>query len=94
MSVTAVITPEAVAFGDQPTMSLDRLAIGKSATIVGVIGERAIRRRLLEMGLCRDIEVTAIRRAPLGDPIEFRVRGYYLSLRAEQALHVIVRAKV
>ena len=53
----------------------------------------ALRRRLLEMGFCNGTNVEVIRRAPLGDPIEFRLRGYHLSLREEQARHVsIVRS--
>ena len=70
---------------------LDHLAVGGQATIVGVGGELRLRRRLLEMGLCPDIAITCVRRAPLGDPIEFLVRGYHLSLRADQAALVAVR---
>jgi Fe2+ transport system protein FeoA len=47
----------------------------------------------MEMGFCRGVTVEVVRRAPLGDPIEFRLRGYHLSLRDEQARHVrIVKA--
>ena len=49
-----------------------------------------LRRRLLEMGFCNGACVEIVRRAPLGDPIEFRLRGYYLSLRDEQAKHVVI----
>jgi Fe2+ transport system protein FeoA len=42
------------------------------------------------MGFCKGTAVEVIRRAPLGDPIEFRVRGYHLSLRADQAQHVLI----
>ena len=46
------------------------------------------------MGFCNGASVEVIRRAPLGDPIEFRLRGYHLSLRDEQAKHVqIVRRR-
>ena len=44
------------------------------------------------MGFCNGASVEVIRRAPLGDPIEFRLRGYHLSLREEQARHVLVVA--
>ena len=71
--------------------SLDRVAIGAQAVIVGVGGDLRVRRRLLEMGLCPGISVTCVRRAPMGDPIEFLVRGYHLSLRADQAAVIAVR---
>jgi ferrous iron transport protein A len=55
---------------------------------VTVGGDHDVRRRLLEMGFCNGATVEVIRRAPLGDPIEFRLRGYHLSLRDEQAKFV------
>ncbi len=67
---------------------LDLLPAGSRARINSVAGDTGLRRRLLEMGLTRGIEVNVVRRAPLGDPIELKVRGYLLSLRAEQAAHV------
>ena len=51
-------------------------------------GDPELRRRLLEMGFCNGATVEVVRRAPLGDPIEFRLRGYCLSLRGEQAQFV------
>jgi Fe2+ transport system protein FeoA len=53
-------------------------------------GDPQLRRRLLEMGFCNGVAVEVVRRAPLGDPIEFRLRGYHLSLRADQAQHVLI----
>ena len=70
---------------------LDQLAIGGGGRVVSVAGDVELRRRLLEMGFCNGAEVTVVRRAPLGDPIEFLLRGYHLSLRAEQARHVKVQ---
>lgn len=67
------------------TTTLDQLGIGATAQVIGVGGAMAVRRRLLEMGLCQGVTVELLRRAPLGDPLEVRVRGYLLSLRAEQA---------
>jgi len=69
---------------------LDELEIGKWATVVTVGGDRELRRRLLEMGFCNGASVQTVRKAPLGDPIEFRLRGYLLSLRHEQAKHVSI----
>ena len=67
------------------TIQLNNLAVGTSGRVASVLGERELRRRLLEMGFCNGARVEVIRRAPLGDPIEYRLRGYHLSLRAEQA---------
>jgi ferrous iron transport protein A len=72
------------------TATLDRCAAGSCATVRTVGGERSVRRRLLEMGLCPGVAVEVIRRAPLGDPIELRVRGYLLSIRGDQARLVSV----
>lgn len=68
--------------------TLDALPIGSRARIARVGGDDALRRRLLEMGLCPGIEVELLRRAPLGDPIELRLRGYLLSVRTEHAKHI------
>ena len=80
-------------FGTDTTTLLDRLEVGSRASIASVSGERSVRRRLLEMGLCQGVEVEVLRRAPFGDPIELRVRGYLLSLRADQARLVRVTPK-
>lgn len=70
------------------TCTLNRLGIGSRGCVVAVGGDADLRRRLLEMGFCNGASVEVVRRAPLGDPIEFRLRGYFLSLRDEQARHV------
>jgi len=70
--------------------TLDQLPLGTRCRVTGVVGEPSIRRRLLEMGLCSGIEVDVLRRAPLGDPLEVRLRGYLLSLRGDQAALVRV----
>jgi Fe2+ transport system protein FeoA len=76
--------------GSVAACGLNKLGIGCSGCVVSVGGDPEIRRRLLEMGFCNGANVEVIRRAPLGDPIEFRLRGYSLSLREEQARHVTV----
>ena len=73
------------------TIRLSELALQQAAQVVSVSGDRELRRRLLEMGFCNGARVELVRRAPLGDPIEFRLRGYLLSLRKEQAVHVTVK---
>jgi Fe2+ transport system protein FeoA len=77
--------------GSPETCRLNELGIGCRGSVVAVGGDTDVRRRLLEMGFCNGAAVEVIRRAPLGDPIEFRLRGYHLSLRGEQARHVLVR---
>ncbi len=70
--------------------TLDRFEPGTQVQVLNVTGALPIRRRLLEMGLCPGVAVDVIRRAPLGDPLEVRVRGYLLSLRLDQAAQVSV----
>ena len=69
-------------------MTLDKLEVGKSALRTKVGGEGALRARLLDMGLIPRTVITAVRRAPMGDPIELRVRGYELTIRLEDAAKI------
>lgn len=71
-------------------MTLDKLEIGSSAVITAVSGEGDLRLRLLDMGLIPRTRVTVEKRAPMGDPIEIRVRGYELTLRGEDARNITV----
>ena len=66
-------------------MTLDELPLGQEAVITAVGGEGALRCRLLDMGLIPKTRVRVEKVAPLGDPLELRVRGYSLSLRKEDA---------
>ncbi|MCF0197580.1 MAG: ferrous iron transport protein A, partial [Bacteroidaceae bacterium] len=61
--------------------TLDKLEIGSSATITMVGGSGALRGHILDMGLTPGTEVTMVKHAPLGDPVELRLRGYELTLR-------------
>ncbi len=70
--------------------TLADLAKGASARVRGHEGRDVVVQRLLEMGLTPGVEVRVVRFAPLGDPIEVRVRGYALSLRREDARCVLV----
>ncbi len=65
--------------------TLDQLAEGERATILEVVGADGVAARLMEMGLTEGEEIAVVGFAPLGDPIEFEVRGYRLSLRADEA---------
>jgi len=73
--------------------ALNKLGVGCSGFVVSVAGDKDLKRRLLEMGFCNGAAVEVIRRAPLGDPIEFKLRGYCLSLRDEQAKYVQVSVR-
>lgn len=66
-------------------MTLDQLELGKTATVLKLTGDSAFKRRLMEMGVTAGSEVQAVRRAPLGDPLDIKIRGYHLSLRKEEA---------
>jgi len=66
-------------------MTLDELKIGHAGTITAVKGEGALRLRLLDMGLIPKTKVTMIKVAPMGDPIEIRIRGYELTIRMDDA---------
>ena len=74
-------------------MTLDLLPIGQDAVITAVGGEGALRCRLLDMGLIPRTVVRVEKVAPLGDPIELRVRGYALSLRKEDARNIQVEVR-
>ena len=69
---------------------MDQLSIGASAVITAVGGDGALRCRLLDMGLIPRTRVTLQKVAPMGDPIEIRVRGYELTLRVEEAKKIEV----
>ena len=66
-------------------MTLNDLKIGQSAIISAVGGEGALRCRLLDMGLIPHTRITLQKVAPMGDPMQIRVRGYELTLRREDA---------
>ena len=74
-------------------MTLDLLPLGQEAVITAVGGEGALRCRLLDMGLIPRTAIRVEKAAPLGDPIELRVRGYALSLRKEDARNIQVEVK-
>ena len=74
-------------------MTLKDLEIGKSGTVLAVGGEKALRRRLLEMGITPRTIVTVKKAAPMGDPIELLLRGYVLSLRLTDAEKITIEEK-
>jgi ferrous iron transport protein A len=71
-------------------LSLAGLSLGVQARVLAIKGHGAIARRLMEMGIVPGAPVRVIKRAPLGDPIEIRVRGYHLALRRTEAQTILV----
>lgn len=71
-------------------MTLNELKAGERGTITAVGGEGVLRRRLLDMGLTPKTGVMVRKVAPMGDPIEIRLRGYELTIRLEEAAKIQV----
>ncbi len=65
--------------------SLKDFAIGEKGKVVSVSGEKKIRRRLFDMGVTPETEITLKKKAPMGDPLEVKIRGYALMLRKAEA---------
>ena len=72
-------------------MTLNELPVGKAAVITKVGGAGALRCRLLDMGLIPKTKIVITKVAPMGDPIELRLRGYTLTIRTEDAKNIEVK---
>jgi len=70
--------------------TLREIKVGQAATVVKIHGEGAVRRRIMDMGITRGVEIRIRKVAPLGDPLEVTVRGYELSLRKADAAMIEV----
>lgn len=70
------------------TRSAAELAVGEMGRVVRIAGNDEVSRRLLEMGVTPGTDLRRLGAAPLGDPLEFELRGYRLSLRKAEAAHV------
>jgi ferrous iron transport protein A len=77
-----------MAFQDGERKTLDQLALGQHAEVRAVSGHGPMSVRLLEMGFVPGVEVVLVKRAPFGDPLELRLRGYHVSLRRREAQRV------
>lgn len=73
-------------------MKLNELEIGSTATICSVGGEGALRQHFLDMGLIQGTEVTVVKYAPMGDPVELRIHGYELTIRLADAENIEISA--
>jgi ferrous iron transport protein A len=78
---------------DGPERPLDQLAPGERGVILRLVGDHGIVRRLMELGLVPGTLVEVVRHAPLGDPVELRLRQIHLSIRRSEAagIHVAPR---
>lgn len=65
--------------------TLRDVKVGKSCKVVKVHGEGALRRRIMDMGITKGVEIHLRKVAPLGDPLELSLRGYELSIRKSEA---------
>ncbi|MFL6544684.1 MAG: ferrous iron transport protein A [Candidatus Udaeobacter sp.] len=70
------------------TLMAAELAVGQSGQVIRVVGANEVCRRLLEMGVTPGVEIRRLGTAPLGDPLEFELRGYRLSLRKSEAQQI------
>ena len=70
------------------TLVAAELEVGQAGRVVRVVGSDEISRRILEMGVTPGVEIRRLGTAPLGDPLEFELRGYRLSLRKNEAQHI------
>lgn len=73
--------------------SLNCVSVAKECIVVAIDGEKKIKRRLLDMGITTDSKIVVEKIAPMGDPIEIRLRGYKLTLRKDEAKNVVVEVK-
>lgn len=74
--------------------TLDAVPVGQCVQITEIQGDDAIAIRLMEMGLTEGEEIRVLAVAPLGDPVEYEIRGYRLSLRRTEARRVLVQSSV
>lgn len=75
-------------------MTLNELPVGKTATVVRVGGQGGLRQHFLDMGIVPNAEMTLIKYAPMGDPMEFALHGYELTLRVSDAAHIEVKERL
>ncbi len=71
--------------------TLREVPIGGKAKVVKLHGEGAIKRRIMDMGITKGVEIKVVKIAPLGDPMELNVRGYELSIRKSEAESIEVQ---
>lgn len=70
--------------------TLKEVQAGQSAVVKKLSGEGAVKRRIMDMGITKGVEIVVRKLAPLGDPMEVTVRGYELTLRKNEAENIVV----
>ena len=70
--------------------TLKETAVGKTVKVTRLTGEGPVKRRIMDMGITKGVEIYVRKVAPLGDPVEVTVRGYELSLRKADAEMILV----
>ena len=71
-------------------IGLDEALVKSRVKVIQIVPESKIRRRVMDMGITKGVEITVEGKAPMGDPIEIQVRGYNLSLRKNEAKDILV----
>ena len=72
-------------------LTLKEARVGSTVTVTRLTGTGAVKRRIMDMGITKGVEIHIRKVAPLGDPVEVTVRGYQLSLRKEDAAMIEVQ---
>lgn len=70
--------------------TLKEVPVGETVTVAKLVGEGAVKRRIMDMGVTKGVSVFVRKVAPLGDPVEVTVRAYELTLRNGEAEHIVV----
>jgi ferrous iron transport protein A len=83
-------SPERAGAPGASAVTLDRLPAGAAGRVAAVAGAGPVARRLMEMGVVPGAPVSVVKFAPLGDPLEIRVRNYHLALRRSEAATITV----
>lgn len=73
-------------------MTLKDITCGKTVKVVKLTGDGPVKRRIMDMGITKGVEIFVRKVAPLGDPVEVTVRGYELSLRKSDAQMIVVES--
>lgn len=73
--------------------TLNDVSVGKTVKVVKLLGEGPLKRRIMDMGILKGTEITVVKIAPIGDPIEVNLRGYDLSIRKSEAANIEVEGE-
>ncbi|MCR8968503.1 ferrous iron transport protein A [Facklamia sp. 7083-14-GEN3] len=82
---TKRVTIERISYDKKDLVALSQLKVGSKAKVIKVEGQAQFRKRIMDMGITKNAVIELVKLAPLGDPLEIRVRGYQLSIRKSEA---------